>query len=49
MLSDTSPEAEKVQIELIRRMSVADRIAQVRSMTTLVIELSRRANASSSS
>lgn len=43
MLSDTSPEAEKVQIELIRRMSVPERIAQVRSLTTLVINLSRRA------
>ena len=43
MLSDTHPEAERVQIELLRRMSVAQRIASMRSMTTMAIRLSRRA------
>lgn len=43
MLSDTHPEVEKVQIELIRKMSVAERIARMRSLTTMVISLSRRA------
>ncbi len=40
---DTSPEAEKVQIELIRKSSVARRISIVRSLSQTVIYLSRRA------
>ena len=43
MLSDTSPEAEKVQIELLRRATVAERFAMMESLTTMTINLSRRA------
>jgi len=43
MISDTAAEAERVQIELIRKMSVAEKMAQVRSLSALVIGLSRRA------
>ncbi len=43
MLSDTSPEAEKVLIELARRATPAENIARVRSLSATVIELSRRA------
>jgi hypothetical protein len=43
MLSDTHPDAEKVQIELSRRATGAQKIAQMRSLTSLVIGLSRRA------
>ncbi len=43
MLSDTHPEAERVQIELLRRMSVSQRIASMRSLTAMAIMLSRRA------
>ena len=40
---DTAPEAEKVQIDLIRKSSVARRISIVRSLSQTVIYLSRRA------
>ena len=40
---DTAPEAEKVQIELIRQSSVAGRISKVRSLSQTVTYLSRRA------
>lgn len=40
---DTSPEAERVQIELVRKLSVAQRVALTRSLTRTVIQLSRRA------
>ena len=43
MLSDTHPEAEKVQIELIRKMSVAERIARMREWTRVTVHLSRDA------
>ncbi len=43
MLSDTSPEAERVQIELLRQATAAEKIAQMRSMTTMAVKLSRRA------
>lgn len=43
MLTDTHPEAEKVQIELLRQAGVAGRFASMRSMTTMAINLSRRA------
>jgi len=43
MFSDTAAEAEQVQIELTRRMTTAQKIAQVRSLSALVIGLSRRA------
>ena len=40
---DTAPQAEKVQIELIRKASVSRRISRVRSLSQTVIFLSRRA------
>ena len=40
---DTTPEAEKVQIELIRESSVSKRISRVRSLSQTAIYLSRRA------
>jgi hypothetical protein len=43
MLSDTSLEADKVQIELLRKASVAQRISLVRTLTTRAIWLSKRA------
>jgi hypothetical protein len=41
MLSDTDPNAEKVQLDLIRRMSVAQRLARARDWTRMVVHLSR--------
>ena len=43
MLSDTSPEAEKVQIELLRKAGFAGRFAKMQSLTATTINLSRRA------
>ncbi len=43
MLSDTHPDAEQVQIELIRKKTVSERFALVRSLTAFTIDLSRRA------
>ncbi|HEY4760922.1 MAG TPA: hypothetical protein VIH42_10120 [Thermoguttaceae bacterium] len=43
MLSDTHPDAEKVQIELIQKKTVSERFALVRSLTAFTIDLSRRA------
>ncbi|MGA2060632.1 MAG: hypothetical protein ABSG67_09145 [Thermoguttaceae bacterium] len=43
MLSDTHPDAEKVQVELMRQASVADRVAIMRSLTNLSIRMSRQA------
>ena len=43
MLTDTHPDAERVQIELIRKASVAERIRRMRSLTTVATKLSRRA------
>ena len=40
---DTSPEAEQVQIELLRNMTVAQRMSRLRSLTRTTIQLSRRA------
>ena len=40
---DTAPQAEKVQIELIRKSSVCRRISIVRSLSQTVMYLSRRA------
>jgi hypothetical protein len=40
---DTSPEAEGVQIELLRNMTIAQRMSRVRSLTRTTIQLSRRA------
>jgi hypothetical protein len=43
MQSDTHPDAERVQIELIRRKTVSERFAMVRSLTAFTADLSRRA------
>lgn len=40
---DTAAQAEKVQIELIRKASVSRRISKVRSLSQTVMYLSRRA------
>jgi len=40
---DTSLQAEKVQIELIRKSSVSKRISKVRSLSQTTMYLSRRA------
>jgi len=40
---DTSPEAERVQIELLRKATVAQRFSLVRSLSSRAIQLSRRA------
>lgn len=40
---DTAPEAEKVQIELIRSANVSKRISIVRSLSQTTMYLSRRA------
>ena len=41
--TDTHPDAEAVQIELLRRTSVSRRVAMVCSMTRLAVSSSRRA------
>ena len=43
MLSDTHPEAEKVQIELARAMTAAQKMTLMRSLTATAVRLSRRA------
>ena len=43
MLSDTSPEAEKVQVESLRKAGFAGRFARMQSLTATTIDLSRRA------
>jgi hypothetical protein len=39
---DTHPDAERIQIELLRSASVARRMSLVRSLSRSVIELARR-------
>jgi len=41
--SDTDPKTEKMQILLIRKSKISDRISQLRSLSQTVIRLSRRA------
>lgn len=41
--ADTSPEAERVQIALLRQASIARRIGLLRSLTSTALRLSRRA------
>ena len=41
--TDTHPEAESVQIDLLRKASPARRLSVVRSLSRTTIELSRRA------
>ena len=43
MKSDTSPDAEAVQIELLRRATVAERFTRVRDLTRVTIHHARRA------
>lgn len=43
ILTDTSQEIEKIHVSLLQKMSVAKRIALVRSLSQTVIELSRKA------
>jgi len=43
MPTDTHPEAEKVQIELIRKLSIAERFLKVRQLTARTVGLSKRA------
>lgn len=43
MLSDTHPQVEKVMIELLRKATVAQRVARAFSMSAVVKELSMRA------
>jgi hypothetical protein len=40
---DTCPQAEKVQIKLIRESSVSKRVSKVRSLSQTTLYLSRRA------
>ena len=40
---DTHPEAEKVQIQLIRQASVTQRIIRMRSLTSSLMQLSKKA------
>ncbi len=40
---DTNPGVEALQIKLIRKASIAERIARMRSLSMTVIQLSRRA------
>ena len=42
MLTDTHPEAERVQLELLRKKTPAERFALMRSLTAFVTGLSRR-------
>ena len=43
MLSDTHPDAERVQIELLRRKTPAERLAMARRLSELVVRMSREA------
>jgi hypothetical protein len=45
MLTDTHPDAERVQIELLRKATGAQRIAKMRSLTSFVVGMSRQAAA----
>lgn len=40
---DTDPEAKRVQLELLRKMSVAQRIDLARALTTSALQLTHRA------
>ena len=43
MSRDTTPEAEEILLDLMRRATVAEKITRVRSLSATVIQLSRRA------
>ena len=42
MLSDTHPDAERLQIELLRKTAPEERLAQALSLTATVVNLSRQ-------
>ncbi len=42
-ISDTHPEADNFQISLFRKASIAERVSRVRTLSSAVINLSRRA------
>ena len=42
-LSDTDEKIEKIQIDLIRRLSTSERVTRLRSLSRTVTSLSRRA------
>jgi hypothetical protein len=43
MLTDTTPDAERVLVELMRQASVTKRISITRSLTNLAVRMSRQA------
>ena len=43
LLSDTDEKIEKIQIALIRKLNISERISRLRSLSQTVIGLSRRA------
>ena len=43
LTSDTDPKTEKMQILLIRKLKISERISRLRSLSKTVIKLSRRA------
>ena len=42
MLSDTHPDADRVQLDLIRKMTIAERLARAAEWTRMVVNLSRQ-------
>lgn len=42
MLSDTSPDAEKIQIDRLRKTSVAERLCRVREWSRMLVHLPRQ-------
>ncbi len=42
MLSDTHPDAERVQLDLIRKMTIAERLARAGEWTRMLVTLSRQ-------
>jgi hypothetical protein len=42
MLSDTYPAAERIQLDLIRKMTVAQRLARAAEWTRMTVDLSRQ-------
>ena len=43
LLSDTNPKVEKALINLIRQKSIPERLTQMENLTSLVMQLSKRA------
>jgi hypothetical protein len=42
MLSDTHPDAERVQLDLIRKMTIAERLARATEWTQMAVNFSRQ-------